>query len=194
MAAALRYLQIFTTRASCMVRSHLLQLHLAAPEADRQAGTGSWQLLLMSQNPSIYPSIHLSRITMWWVFLLCDRMRPGPQLKTRRSLPLSQAPMILWLQPLHLHISPPFTPTHPVWLAGDQSDTMWWFHGSLSDPSFTVGVYTHVLCLHEVWFTGTCSGTLDLSRCDLYRSDGCKSDINYVHCRWFLEGFMNLSK
>lgn len=34
MAAALRYLQIFTTRASCMVRSHLLGLRLAALEAD----------------------------------------------------------------------------------------------------------------------------------------------------------------
>lgn len=92
-----------------------------------------WQLLKLTQaadshswclkiHRSIPSSIHPSRLTIWWVFLFCDRTRPGPQLKTRRSLPLSQALMILWLQPLRLPISPPFTPTHPVWLAGDQSN------------------------------------------------------------------------
>lgn len=31
--------------------------------------------------------------------------------------------MTLWLQPLHLHISPPFTLTHLVWLAGNGTTT-----------------------------------------------------------------------
>lgn len=169
MAAALRYLQIFTTRASCMVRSHLLQLLLAPPEAGVTGAADCFTPELLKD-----PSIHPSRIITWCVLLLCDRMRPGPQLKTGRTLLLSRAPMSLWLHPLPPRISPPFTPTHPVWRAGDQSKatTMWWFHGSLSDGLVSCR-RVHTFCVYMIWFTET----------------RCKSDIHYVYCRRILEVF-----